>query len=95
LPDVHGAAPYAGAVDRPSRSRAVYSVALWDVDSTAPPLWTSQYRTHERLYAIVQASFQPGEALRQLGNVVRSRVNGVITLRLTRPQYDRLRKAKR
>ncbi|GAA3763653.1 hypothetical protein [Terriglobus aquaticus] len=69
-----------------------YHVGFLEKDGMTPLPWTGRYKTQEPLYRIVNASYQPMHAERQLERALFSSRKGMVCLRLNDGQYERLRK---
>ena len=69
-----------------------YLVGFLEKDGMTPLRWTGRYKTQESLYRIVNASYQPMTAERQLERALLSTRRGMVRLRLTSAQYERLKR---
>lgn len=75
-------------------AKNAYRVAFMEKDGMTALPWTGRYKTQEPLYRIVNASYQPMSADGELARKLRSTRRGMVRLRLTAQQYDRLKKAR-
>ena len=69
-----------------------YHVGFLEADGMTPLPWTGRYKTQEPLYRIVNASYQPMHAEREMERKLFSTRRGMVRLRLLPGQYERLKR---
>ncbi|WP_419805986.1 hypothetical protein [Terriglobus sp.] len=73
----------------------LYRVTFTEADGRTPLAWTCSYKTQEPLYRIVNASYQPMHAEREMERKLFSVRRGMVRLRLLPGQYERLTRPRR
>ena len=69
-----------------------YRVSFTEADGMTALPWTGSYRSQESLYRIVNASYQPMHAEREMERKLFATRRGMVRLRLLPGQYDRLKR---
>ena len=72
-----------------------YYVGFLEKDGMTPLPSTGRYKTQEPLYRIVNASYQPMHAEREMERKLFSTRRGMVRLRLLPGQYERLKRSRR
>ena len=72
-----------------------YRVSFTESDGVTPLAWSGSYKSQEPLYRIVNASYQPMHAEREMERKLFSTRRGMVRLRLLPGQYERLKRPSR
>ena len=76
-------------------STDTYRVTFTESDGMTTLPWAGRYKTQEALYKIVNASYQPMHAEREMERKLFSTRRGMVRLRLLPGQYDRLKRPRK